>query len=333
MIDIDRKTDSPQQLPDHDSEVQSVKSSAIRRNGFTGSTDALDLGEAADLEASPASDEAVELDEATELNEPTELGDPTELDDSTELDEPTELDELEKKQSRSRRIIVRIIAMLLTVSFLFLAFSGMLYFLKLPSLGLLIESIALSRDPKYDGLRQSVVIVQAENRQGTGFIVQSDGLIVTNAHIIEQASEVRIGLTTDDIHLATSWQQWPQLDLALIQFDGQDLPTLELEQENNMLLPGDPVTVIGTPLGLFQIVSEAEYIGQAASSDNETLLLMIRGPVYRGNSGSPVINAAGKVIGILFAVSDVDNTDPENRVGFVIPVSEIRGKIAEMADD
>ena len=268
----------------------------------------------------------------TELDDSAGLDPSNGLNQSAEPDAATELDELEEKHIRSRRIVVRGIALLLTISFIFLAFSGILYFLKLPSLGLLIESIALSRDPQYDSLRQSIVIVQAENRQGTGFIVQSDGLIVTNAHIIEDAVEVRIGLKTDDIHLATSWQQQPQLDLALVQFDGQDLPVLELEQENNLLLPGDPVTVIGNPLGLFQIVSKAEYIGQTAADDNSSLLLMIRGPVYRGNSGSPVINSSGKVVGILFAVADVDNSDPENRIGFVIPVAEIRAMMAELAD-
>lgn len=275
--------------------------------------------------------EAPQLDSDRESDGLSEKVIPADLETATELDDSTELDELEEKRTRSRRIVVRGIALLLTISFIFLAFGGILHFLKLPSLGLLIESIALSRDPQYDSLRRSVVIVQADNRQGTGFIVQSDGMIVTNAHIIEDAGEVRIGLKTDDIHLATSWQQWSQLDLALVQFDGRDLPTLELEQDNNILFPGDPVTVIGNPLGLFQIVSEAEYIGQTTSDDNSTLLLMIRGPVYRGNSGSPVINSSGKVVGILFAVADVDNSDPENRIGFVIPVAAIRMMMAELA--
>ena len=201
----------------------------------------------------------------------------------------------------------------------------------MPSFSLLINSIELSRDPRFASLCQAVVAVRAEDRQGTGFSVQPEGLIVSNAHVIGNASQVQISIQSDELHLASSWQLWPAADLALVQADVPNIPRLELELNDKQPNPGDVVTVIGNPLGLFQIVSQAEYVGQMSLPGRSGRVLVIKGPVFRGNSGSPVINADGKVIGILFATAAGSGTISKNTTAYVIPAAEIRAILAAFA--
>jgi len=237
------------------------------------------------------------------------------------------LDEaLNQQRERRRRFLVRALAIVLVVAFIPFAFNGILYLFGMPSFSLLIESYELSRDPKYKDLRKAVVAVVADNRQGTGFIVDPQGLIITNNHIIASAKQVKIGMDSDDERLAKDWQQWPEADLAIVRVEGEDLPTLELTQNDDPLDPGEPLTVIGNPMGLFQIVSEAVYIGESRVANLKGSMIMIRGSVYRGNSGSPVINTDGQVVGILFAVAEDENGDAKQRIAFVIPASMIQEK-------
>ena len=247
--------------------------------------------------------------------------------DPADLATPFELDERQIQQDRWRRLLIRVVALLLVLAFVPFVYSGTLRLFGLPSFQLLIESIKLSRDSRYTSLCQSIVAVQAGNRQGTGFKIEPQDLIVTNAHILQDAGSVLVGIATNDWHPALSWQQWPAADLALVQADFQNLPGLELESTGHLPAVGDTVTVIGNPLGLFQIVSQAEFIGQAILPDREGPVLEIRGPVFRGNSGSPVIDADGHVIGILFAVAQGTAANAKSSIAFVIPAAEILAKL------
>jgi len=273
------------------------------------------------------------------------------------LDVTEPLDDLSQKQDRRRRRIVRILAAVLAIAFILLAFNGVLRLLGLPSYKLLFESIQVNQDSQIAHLRKAIVAITADNRTGTGYFVNyqisendissaaspsKERVILTNDHIIQDARQVEIGLKSNDKRQAIRWKRWPEADLALIWIEGDatiaDLPGLALVEGDNtgavdtsadnmkedaIIAEGDPLTVIGNPLGLFQIVTRASYVGEIGS-DRAGSLIMIRGPVFRGNSGSPVINVEGKVIGILAAMADDGNQDPESTIGYVIPSRIIR---------
>jgi S1-C subfamily serine protease len=79
--------------------------------------------------------------------------------------------------------------------------------------------------------------------------------------------------------------------------------------------------VIGNPLGFFRVANRATFLGTAVLEGTSTEVLVIRGPVYKGNSGSPVINSEGEVIGVIFATST--DTKSDEIIAFAIPVAEI----------
>lgn len=286
------------------------------------------------------------------------------------------LDEQIEKRDQLRKLLVRLVALVLVIAFIPLAFSGVLYLFGLPSLRLMIESRELSNDPAYRAFRSAVVAIRADNRQGTGFAIQipvktdndsssneqdnpptpvTETVVVTNHHIVLDAEQVEIGLKSDVFHPAITWLQWPAIDLAMIRLQeaGSDIPTafseltpLPLTEESTKPSPGDLLIVIGNPLGLFQVTTQVTYIGQTTLSDIDSPVLMVRGPVFRGNSGSPVIDTNGQVIGMVFAVAEADRADYGNaltrgsiltaakdRVTFLIPAVSIREQLnGEMID-
>lgn len=174
---------------------------------------------------------------------------------------------------------------------------------------------------------------------GTGMIVASDGYVLTNKHVIEDANSVQIilddGTTYDDVKLVGVD---PLNDVAFLKINNvSDLPTVTLG-DSKTVTAGQQVIAIGNALGQFQntitsgIVSGTGRSITAASSDyssSETLTDMIQtdAAINSGNSGGPLVNAAGEVIGINTAVADADG------IGFAIPISSVKGMLKNIINN
>lgn len=161
---------------------------------------------------------------------------------------------------------------------------------------------------------------------GTGFFVQSDGLILTNKHVVEQA-DVSYTVVTNDgkKYPAKVLARDPVNDLALVKIDGTGFTTLPLGDSGQVKL-GQTVVAIGNALGQFSntvsrgIVSglSRSISAQGAVSGPENLsgLLQTDAAINPGNSGGPLLNLRGEVIGINTAVAGGAQS-----VGFALPVS------------
>lgn len=235
--------------------------------------------------------------------------------------DPREDQQYEERMLRRRKLMLRLFSLVLVFSFLLLTFSGVLRYFEMPSLDFLIESGRLSQNSQIAAYKEAVVAVGSNGHRGTGFAVSGGNQIVTNYHIIENADQIQIRTASRRQIPALSWFEKPQTDLALIETDSLDLPVLPLELEK-LPEPGETVMIIGNPLGFFNIVNEAVFIGMSRLAGWDEPVLTIQGPVYKGNSGSPIINSEGSVIGVLFASSDQTGEDDQT-VGFVIPAREI----------
>ena len=131
--------------------------------------------------------------------------------------------------------------------------------------------------------------------QGTGFIISSEGQVVTNAHVVENATDIQVMLYDGSVLEAELVQQDPTRDLAVLQIEGEDLPAARLGLSADVEV-GDEVLAIGNALGLGDtptvttgIVSALERELQLSGS-RLTRLIQTDAAINPGNSGGPLIN-------------------------------------------
>lgn len=192
-------------------------------------------------------------------------------------------------------------------------------------------------------LAPAVVSIITEGRNlsasaGTGMIITSDGYILTNKHVIDDARSITVILDNNDTYEnAKLVGTDPVSDIAILKISAENLPTVTLGDSKSLII-GQQVIAIGNALGQYQntitsgIVSGLGRSLTAYSSDyafSEQLSDMIQtdAAINAGNSGGPLVNAAGEVIGINTAVS----TEGSN-LGFAIPISSVKGLLKSVIE-
>ena len=162
---------------------------------------------------------------------------------------------------------------------------------------------------------------------GTGFILTSDGMILTNKHVVEESRAEYTVITNDGKDFeAEVLSLDPSYDLAILKIKAENLPIIDLGDSNNLEI-GQRVVAIGNALGQFQnsvtagiISGKGRPISVGSSFDSLESelyedLLQTDAAINPGNSGGPLLNLAGQVIGVNTAVADGEN------IGFAIPIN------------
>jgi serine protease Do len=184
----------------------------------------------------------------------------------------------------------------------------------------------------FGGPDQRMVPVPRQG-EGSGFIIDKDGYIATNNHVVDGATRVTVTLASGEQLEARVVGTDPRTDLALIKVDeGHDLPALKLGDSDRARI-GDWVLAIGNPFGLggtatAGIISARGRDIQAGYYDD---FLQIDAAINSGNSGGPVFNAAGEVIGINTAI--YSPTGGSVGIGFAIPSNQARNVLADLRED
>lgn len=186
----------------------------------------------------------------------------------------------------------------------------------IPAIDFLITSSKLSLQENIRTYKDAIVVVEAGNSRGTGFSINENGTIITNEHVIEGEKSVTVAFPDKGLHNAEVVATYPDVDLAVLEAEGDNFPSLELA-ENPGFKKGEPIYFIGNPLRFQGIANKGTIIGETFLSDWNKPVVMIDAPVYHGNSGSPVINLDGKVIGVVFATLNSKN---HGKVGLYIPI-------------
>ena len=134
---------------------------------------------------------------------------------------------------------------------------------------------------------------------GSGFIVSPDGYIVTNAHVVDGATEVTVKLTDRREFTAKVMGSDKRTDIALIKIDATNLPALDINA-NPVIRKGEWVIAIGSPFGFESSVSAGVISGVHRALPNGQMVPFIQTDVAvnPGNSGGPLLNAAGQVVGV-----------------------------------
>jgi serine peptidase DegS len=170
---------------------------------------------------------------------------------------------------------------------------------------------------------------RSENSLGSGVIVDHDGHIVTNHHVIANADAILVQLADERVANATIVGRDPDTDLAILHIDLKNLPVVPIGRSDRLQV-GDVVLAIGSPVGLSQTVTHGIVSATTRSLGVATFEAFIQtdAAINVGNSGGALIDTSGALVGINTAVI-AKNLGVEG-IGFAIPVDLVRGVLADI---
>jgi serine protease Do len=160
----------------------------------------------------------------------------------------------------------------------------------------------------------------AMHAQGSGFLVSSDGIVLTNAHVVDGAKEVTVKLSNHREYKAKVLGADRSSDIAVLKIDAHNLPTVRLG-DSNQLSVGDYVLAIGEPFGLEETATAGivSAKGRSLPGDGYVPFIQTDAAVNPGNSGGPLFDANGNVVGINAQI--YSNSGGYQGVSFAIPIN------------
>ncbi len=165
---------------------------------------------------------------------------------------------------------------------------------------------------------------EIERGTGSGFIIDSNGTILTNAHVVTGTPTVRVTLKDGRVFKGRVLGADPVTDVAVVKIDAHNLPTVTLGN-SNLIEPGEWAIAIGNPLGLDNTVTAGIISATGRTSaeigipDKQVNFIQTDAAINPGNSGGPLLNAQGEVVGINTAI-----IGGAQGLGFAIPINTAR---------
>jgi serine protease Do len=167
---------------------------------------------------------------------------------------------------------------------------------------------------------------------GSGFLIRADGLIVTNHHVVDGSDTVEVKLADGRLFAAEVLGSDPHTDVAVVKLKGKglkDLPTVKLGTSDNLAV-GDWVLAIGSPMGLEKtattgILSAKKRGSLGLYSNSYVDFLQTDAAISPGNSGGPLFNLEGEVVGINTAISAMGRG-----IGFAVPIDQAKAVIPQL---
>jgi S1-C subfamily serine protease len=173
---------------------------------------------------------------------------------------------------------------------------------------------------------------------GSGFVIDTEGHVLTNAHVVAGADQIEVTLGDDEEPLeAEVVGSDPSTDVAMLDVDApaEDLQPLELADSSQVSV-GDPVVAIGNPFGLDRtatagIVSALQREIRAPNGFTIRNVIQTDAPINPGNSGGPLLDSAGRVIGINSQIES-PNGGGNVGIGFAVPANTVNEVASQLAD-
>ena len=180
--------------------------------------------------------------------------------------------------------------------------------------------------------------------EGSGVVLSSDGLILTNNHVVAGAGQngrIQIQLSDGSTASAAVVGTSPGSDLAVLRADGVSGLTAATFGDSDALEVGDTVLAVGSPLGLEGSVTAGIVsglhrrvdLGDGQSGAAITDAIQTDAPINPGNSGGPIVNTAGEVVGILTANASLGQDAGSIGVGFAIPSQQVAQVVSKLTGD
>jgi S1-C subfamily serine protease len=171
---------------------------------------------------------------------------------------------------------------------------------------------------------------------GSGFVIDKDGHVVTNLHVIEGASDIEVGFSKGDKVKARVVGSDPSTDLAVLKLDARSraLTPLPLGNSDEVEV-GDPVVAIGNPFGLERTVTAGivSALQQAVTAPNGFTIdhvIQTDAPISSGSSGGPLLNERGEVIGVNSRIETGSAPGGNVGIGFAVPSNTVKSVVAQL---
>ena len=163
---------------------------------------------------------------------------------------------------------------------------------------------------------------------GSGVVVDRDGYIVTNYHVIEEASQLAVARTNGTVYVAQVVGTDPESDLALLKIDAHDLQAIEFANIDDVAV-GDVVLAVGNPFGIGQTVTQG-IVSAIVRRGTEPVdnFVQTDAAINPGNSGGALIDTAGRLIGINTVI--LSNSGGSEGIGFAIPGDLVQTVVATL---
>jgi serine protease Do len=196
------------------------------------------------------------------------------------------------------------------------------------------EYSPFDQDPFWGWFFRPREYLQKVKSLGSGFLISSDGYILTNEHVVSEASEIIVTTTDGKQYKAKSVGEDRTYDVALLKIKGEKFPFISLGNSSDIII-GEWVIALGNPFGLFDVSSNPTVtVGVVSATgmdfkrvENHTYNDMIQtdAAINGGNSGGPLVNSLGYCIGInTFIISGSEYKGTSLGIGFAIPINRVK---------
>lgn len=196
-------------------------------------------------------------------------------------------------------------------------------------------------DPLWNLLFPEQIQKRRVRSLGSGVVISADGYLVTNAHVVEGAEEITVTLMGGKTHKGKIVGLDRIADIALLKIDGKSFPYAKLGSSDDILI-GEWVIALGNPFGLFNVnykptatigIISGSHLDFGRQQDGRVYQDMIQtdAAINTGNSGGPLVNANGEVIGInTFIFTGSQYSEGSIGIGFAIPINRVKTIVAEL---
>ncbi len=185
---------------------------------------------------------------------------------------------------------------------------------------------------------QVSVTTPAGEAQGSGFVIDKEGHVVTNYHVIEGATSIEVSFSNRETLNAKLIGSDPSTDLALLDVEAEAAALTPLVlADSDLLQVGDSVVAIGNPFGLERtvtagIVSALQRAVTAPNGFQIDQAIQIDAPINQGNSGGPLIDSQGRVIGVNSQIETGGVARGNVGIGFAVPSNTVKNVVAQILE-
>ncbi|UCE15687.1 MAG: trypsin-like peptidase domain-containing protein [Candidatus Bathyarchaeota archaeon] len=186
----------------------------------------------------------------------------------------------------------------------------------------------------YDQIKHSIVLIQTELGLGSGFIYDLKGHIITNYHVIEDATTIQVTFLKGNVTEASRVGEDPYSDLAVIKVDpGATSLRPVVLGNSSALIVGEPVAAVGNPFGLSDTITSGiiSALGRDLEAPRGYLIIdiiQVDAAINPGNSGGPLVNFEGQVVGVNTAI--ISGSGTFAGVGFAIPSDTAKRELPDL---